>query len=88
VRADDAIEVTIVYEKDESGRIQATIPAVPGTITTGRTGAEARRNVRDALRPMLTTVPEDARDAEDTERLELRLGARTRPRDDGRDFHR
>jgi predicted RNase H-like HicB family nuclease len=76
-----SIELTVVYEKVEGGRIQATIPAVPGTITTGRTKAEARRNVRDALRLTLTTLPDAARDARDTERLELRLGSRARPRD-------
>jgi predicted RNase H-like HicB family nuclease len=54
----DSIALTIVYEPVEGGHYQAAIPAVPGTITTGRTRTEARANVRDALRTMLTTEPE------------------------------
>jgi predicted RNase H-like HicB family nuclease len=88
VRGDDAIELTVVYENVEGGRVQATIPAVPGTITVGRTKAEARRNVRDALRLMLTTLPDAAREAQDTEILGLRLDPRTRSRDAGRDLDR
>jgi len=79
VRGDEAIELTIVYEQVEGGHLQATIPAVPGVITSGRTRTEARRNVRDALRLLLTTVPDAVRDAPDTESLSLTIGGRTRP---------
>ena len=88
MHGDDAIELTIVYERVEGGRLQATIPAVPGVITTGRNRAEARRNVRDAFRLMLTTLPESSRDAQDTESLQLTIGGRARPRDLGRDIER
>ncbi len=39
----------VVYERDEARWWVARIPAVPGCVTQGRTVAEARRRVRDAL---------------------------------------
>ena len=83
----DSIALTIVYEQVDGGHYQASIPAVPGTITTGRTRAEARANVRDALRMMLTTESEAVRAAAGTEQIELRIG-RTRPRGLDRDIDR
>jgi predicted RNase H-like HicB family nuclease len=87
VHRDESITLTIVYERVEGGQYQATIPAVPGTITTGRTRAEERSNVRDALRMMLTTEPEAARTARDTEQIELRI-ERARARGLDRDIDR
>jgi DNA-directed RNA polymerase specialized sigma24 family protein/predicted RNase H-like HicB family nuclease len=54
----DTIRLTVVYERDEQGWTTATIPAVPGTVSTGRNRREARENVLDALREMLA-VPID-----------------------------
>lgn len=84
---DETIALTIVYERVEGGHYQAMLPAFPGVITAGRTRAEARSNVRDALRMMLTTEPESVRTARDTEQLELRIG-RARPRALDRDIDR
>ena len=39
----------VVYSRDESGWWQATVPAVRGCHTQGRTIDEARRRVREAL---------------------------------------
>jgi hypothetical protein len=47
-----AIDRTVVYQEARAGRRSASIPAVPGTISTGRTKTEARRNVVGALRTM------------------------------------
>lgn len=47
---------TIVYEEDEDGWIVASIPEVPGVFSQGRTRAEARADVLDALQ--LMTSPE------------------------------
>lgn len=88
MRGDETIELTIVYETVEGGHLQASVPTLPRTITTGRTRAEARRNVRDALRMMLASVPEAVRDAQDTKPLELRIRPCTRSRDLGRDLDR
>jgi predicted RNase H-like HicB family nuclease len=40
---------TVRYELDESGTWVATIPALPGCITQGRSIAQARRRIRGAL---------------------------------------
>jgi predicted RNase H-like HicB family nuclease len=53
----DAINLTIHYEDGGDGWVLATIPEVPGAISQGRTRAEARANVIDALQTVLT--PDD-----------------------------
>ena len=40
---------TVRYEIDESGTWVATIPRLPGCITQGRSIAQARRRIREAL---------------------------------------
>jgi hypothetical protein len=54
---DDALDLTVVYEDAGAGRLTASIPAVPGTISWGRNQAEARSSVVDALRTMLSFGP-------------------------------
>ena len=51
----DPLRLTVVYERDQEEWTTATIPAVPGTISTGRNRREARDNVLDALREMLAS---------------------------------
>ncbi len=50
-------ELTVVYEQVEGGRVQATVPALPGTISVGKTRAEARAGAVDALAEMLGAPP-------------------------------
>ncbi len=50
----EAIKLTIHYEDAGDGWVLATIPEVPGAISQGRTRAEARANVIDALQTVLT----------------------------------
>lgn len=53
-----AIDFTIAYqEPDEDGWIVARVLEVPGALSQGRTREEARENVLDALRTVLT--PDD-----------------------------
>ncbi len=53
--------LTIVYEQDpESEWIVVSIPAVPGTLSQGKTREEARENVLDALALMLSPEPVEA----------------------------
>ena len=40
---------TVRYELDETGTWVATIPKLPGCLTQGRSIAQARRRIRDAL---------------------------------------
>jgi predicted RNase H-like HicB family nuclease len=68
----EPVRLTIVYERDEQGWLTATIPAVPGTISTGRTRPEARENAIDALREMLAT-PGQIREGAVREDVELKL---------------
>ena len=67
--------MTIAYdEPDEDGWIVARVVEVPGAISQGKTRREARDNVVDALRLMLS--PDDGEAAADeTVELLLQLSA-------------
>jgi predicted RNase H-like HicB family nuclease len=58
------MDVTIVYEEGDDGWIVASVPAVPGALSQGRTREEARENVLDALALMLSPDPEEKRERE------------------------
>ena len=67
-------ELTIVYSDAENGWTSASVPALPGTISAGKTREEARDDVLDAVRVMLSTPPRDAlAEADEIERLQIRL---------------
>jgi predicted RNase H-like HicB family nuclease len=56
------LRLTITYEEpDEDGWIVASVVEVPGAMSQGRTREEARENVIDALRLMLSPDDDDAR---------------------------
>ena len=67
----DALQLTIVYQDGGDGWIMAFVPQVPGVLSQGRTRAEARSNVIDALRLMLS--PEPGEIDGDRERLTLTI---------------
>lgn len=70
----DTLRLTITYdEPDEEGWIVARVLQVPGAISQGRTRAEARECVIDALRLMLAPDDGDASIASRSEPLELTL---------------
>ena len=71
----DALNLTIVYEPDEDGWITVSIPEVPGVFSQGRTHQEARENVLDALRLMLSPEPGDENDKRERETLQLTIAA-------------
>ncbi len=50
----EAINLTIRYGDAGDGWVMATLPEVAGAISQGRTRAEARANVIDALQTVLT----------------------------------
>ena len=55
------LQMTIAYdEPDEEGWIVARVVEVPGALSQGRTREEARENVIDALRLMLSPDDDDA----------------------------
>jgi predicted RNase H-like HicB family nuclease len=50
-----SVDITIAFdEPDEDGWIVARVLEVPGALSQGRTREEARENVLDALRTVLT----------------------------------
>ena len=79
-RSRSELQLTIVYEPAENGWLTATVPALPGTISTGPNKADARENVLDALRLMLATPPKAAVARGEVEQLRVRLEV---PRDLG-----
>lgn len=55
-----SFSVDVVYEDAGDGWTMASIPQVPGAFSQGRTRAEARENVADALRELLLARAEEA----------------------------
>jgi predicted RNase H-like HicB family nuclease len=67
---------TVFEEPDEDGWIVARVVEVPGALSQGRTREEARENLIDALRLMLTSDDDDPSVAgERTEPLDLTMVA-------------
>ena len=64
-------DLTILYEQGEDGWTVASIPAIPGVLSQGRTQAEARDNVLDALALMLSPEPIEPGDDRRRELLHL-----------------
>ena len=73
----ETLRLTIVYEDGGDGWIVASIPEVPGAHSQGKTRAEARTNVIDALRGILELRFGERASAApaDSESLELVIGA-------------
>jgi len=73
----DTLRMTITFdEPDEEGWIVARVVEVPGALSQGRTREQARANVIDALRLMLSPDDDDPRAADArSESLELTLTA-------------
>jgi predicted RNase H-like HicB family nuclease len=69
------LDLTIVYESGEDGWIIASIPEVAGAFSQGRTRDEARENVIDALKLMLSPEPRAADDRREREPLHLTIAA-------------
>ncbi len=53
-RVSEIVRLTVRFEDAGEGWVLATIPEVPGAISQGRTREQARENVIDALRVVLT----------------------------------
>jgi len=70
----DALRFTIRYSDGGEGWVMAQVEQVPGAVSQGRTRAEARANVVDALRLMLKPEAGEAGDP-DREPLNLPLAS-------------
>jgi predicted RNase H-like HicB family nuclease len=71
----EPLELTIRYEQGEDGWVVASIEEVPGALSQGRTRAEARENVIDALRLMLKPDPESEDAGGESEPLQLKIAS-------------
>jgi predicted RNase H-like HicB family nuclease len=69
----DSLRFTIVFEEGDDGWVVAQVKEVPGALSQGRTRAEARENVIDAMRLMLS--PEPGAEPDDSEAVELTLAS-------------
>ena len=74
-RMSEHVDLTIVYEPGEDGWVIASIPEVSGVFSQGRTREEARANVIDALRLMLSPEPASEDDRREREPLHLTIVA-------------
>jgi predicted RNase H-like HicB family nuclease len=64
----DRLRLTIAFEEpDEDGWIVARVVEVPGAMSQGKTREEARENVIDALRLMLSPDDDSGESAESVE---------------------
>jgi predicted RNase H-like HicB family nuclease len=71
----DHLALTIVFEPGEDGWVIASIPELAGVFSQGQTRAEARANVIDALRLMLSPEPTGDDDRREREQLHLTIAA-------------
>jgi predicted RNase H-like HicB family nuclease len=73
-RVTDRLRLTIAFEEpDEDGWIVARVVEVPGALSQGRTREEARENVLDALRLMLSPDEGDESGGQQRESVEVVL---------------
>jgi predicted RNase H-like HicB family nuclease len=67
--ARESLHLTITYERGDDGWIIARIRQVPAAVSQGRTKAEARANVVDALRELALSFIEEGDDGPTPRRL-------------------
>jgi predicted RNase H-like HicB family nuclease len=71
-----SVDFTIAFDNpDEAGWIVARVLEVPGAVSQGRSREEARENVLDALRTVLTPDEELTGEAAEADREHLRFTA-------------
>ena len=55
------MKLHVVIEHDETGYYVAEVPALPGCVSQGRTLAEAKTNIREAIVGWLTVMDAKAK---------------------------
>lgn len=55
------MKLQVIIEKDESGYYVAEVPALPGCVSQGKTLAEAKANIREAITGWLQVMNDKAR---------------------------
>ena len=56
-----SMKFQVVVEKDGSGYYVAEVPALPGCVSQGKTLAEAKKNIHEAIVGWITVMNEKAR---------------------------
>lgn len=52
------MKLEVVIEQDETGYFAAEVPAFPGCVSQGKTLAEAKANIKEAIAGWLTVMNE------------------------------
>ena len=55
------MKLKVIIEKDESGYYVAEVPALPGCVSQGRTIAEAKMNIKEAIVGWLKVMNDKAK---------------------------
>ena len=55
----DYMKFKVLIEKGEDGYFVATVPSLPGCISQGKTQAEAKENIKEAIELHLEALAED-----------------------------
>ena len=55
------MKLLAVIEKDETGYYLAEVPALPGCVSQGKTIAEAKENIKEAIAGWLTVMNDKAK---------------------------
>lgn len=55
------MKLEVVIEQDETGYYVAEVPAFPGCVSQGKTLAEAKANIKEAIAGWLTVMNEKAK---------------------------
>ena len=50
------MKLQVIVERDESGYYVAEVPALPGCVSQGKTVAEAKENITEAIAGWLTVM--------------------------------
>jgi len=53
------MDIKVILEKDEDGYFVATVPALPGCISQGKTEKQALKNIAEAIELHIHTLVED-----------------------------
>lgn len=55
------MKLQVIIEKDETGYYVAEVPALPGCVSQGKTLAETKANIKEAIRGWLEVMNEKTR---------------------------
>lgn len=53
------MDIKVLIEKDEDGSFIATVPALPGCISQGKTEKQAIKNIKEAIEIHIHALAED-----------------------------